>query len=61
VARNVGAGPWDRDEIDTRIVRTALDGTGRIIDSEEKVGGYPVVEETRTEFDPNDWESLLEK
>jgi pectate lyase len=61
VARNVGARPWDRDEIDTRIVRAALDGTGRIIDSEEEVGGYPVAEETRTEFDPNDWESLLEK
>ena len=43
------------------IVRAALDGTGRIIDREEEVGGYPVAEETRTEFDPNDWESLLEK
>ena len=61
VARNVGARPWDRDEIDTRIVRAALDGTGRIIDSEEEVGGYPVVEETRTEFDPNEWESLLKR
>jgi hypothetical protein len=59
VARNVGARPWDRDEIDTRIVREALDGTGRIIDSEEKVGGYPVVKKTRTKFDPNEWEMLL--
>jgi hypothetical protein len=61
VARNAGARPWDRDEIDARIVRQALDGTGRIIDSEEEVGGYPVLKETRAAFDPNDWEMLLEE
>ena len=56
VAHNAGARPWDRDEIDTRIVRQAMDGTGRIIDSEEEVGGYPVVEETRAAFDPDKWD-----
>ena len=59
VARNAGARPWDRAEIDARIVRQALDGTGRIIDSEEEVGGYPVLKETRAAFDPNDWKMLL--
>jgi hypothetical protein len=41
VARNAGARPWDRDPIDQRIVQVALEGKGRIIDSEQAVGGYP--------------------
>jgi hypothetical protein len=41
VARNAGARPWDRDPIDQRIVQAALEGKGRIIDSEQTVGGYP--------------------
>ena len=56
VSRNAGARPWDRDEIDKRIVRGALDGTGRIIDSERDVGGYPAVPETRSPFDPHEWD-----
>ena len=41
VARNAGARPWDRDPIDQRIVQAALEGKGKIIDSEQTIGGYP--------------------
>ena len=36
-----GARPWDRDPHDWRIVSNAVEGLGRIIDSEREVGGYP--------------------
>jgi pectate lyase len=55
VTRNAGARPWDRDAIDQRIVRQALDGTGRVINSEQEVGGYPAQKETRQPFNPADW------
>ncbi|WP_414663336.1 pectate lyase family protein [Horticoccus sp. 23ND18S-11] len=41
VLKNAGARPWDRDEVDQRIVRQVREGKGRIIDSQEQVGGYP--------------------
>lgn len=41
IIRNVGARPWDRDAIDMRIVQQLQDGGGRIIDSQDEVGGYP--------------------
>lgn len=44
VARFAGARPAERDAIDERIVREALTGTARIIDSQEEVGGYPKLE-----------------
>ena len=46
VARFAGARPAERDAIDERIVREALTGTARIIDSQEEVGGYPKIEPT---------------
>jgi len=55
VAKNAGARPWDRDPIDARIVKAALDGTGKIIDSEQEVGGYPKPTETRAPFNPDEW------
>lgn len=55
VAKNVGARPWDRDAIDRRIVEDALAGKGKIIDSEQEVGGYPVQKETRMVFVPEQW------
>jgi len=55
VASNAGARPWDRDEIDERIVRQALAGRGKIIDSEKEVGGYPKIKATRSGFAPADW------
>ena len=46
VARFVGARPAERDAIDTRVVREALTGAARMIDSQEEVGGYPAPEPT---------------
>ena len=43
VLQHAGARPWDRDVIDRRIVQQVVDGKGRIIDSQEQVGGYPTV------------------
>ena len=56
VTRHAGARPWDRDAIDKRIVTEALRGTGRIIDSEQEVGGYPRLKPTRASFDPDQWD-----
>lgn len=51
VVANAGARPKDRDEVDKRIVQQLLDCTGRIIDSQEEVGGYPTAETTRRELE----------
>jgi pectate lyase len=55
ILKNVGARPWDRNAIDKRIIREIREGTGKIIDSEQEVGGYPEMKETRAPFDPNKW------
>jgi len=55
VLLNAGARPWDRDAIDRRIVEQARTGTGRIIDSEDQVGGYPSTPATHQAFAPEDW------
>ena len=41
VLKNAGARPADRDPIDRRIIDSVQKGRGRIIDSQEEVGGYP--------------------
>src|SRR4029079_13738488 len=41
VLREAGARPARRDPIDARIVRSVIDGTGGLIDSQEQAGGYP--------------------
>ena len=46
---------WARDPIDARIVEDVRKGTGRIIDSENEVGGYPVRPETRAAFVESEW------
>lgn len=51
-----GARPWERDPIDQRIVENVRKGTGRIIDSEQEVGGYPVRPETRAVFVESEWD-----
>ncbi len=56
VLKNAGARPWDRDEIDRRIIAEVRAGGGRIIDSEQEVGGYPVVTPTHVAFDPREWD-----
>jgi hypothetical protein len=41
VSKHAGARPRDRDDIDKRIIRDFLNRQGRIIDSQDDVGGYP--------------------
>ena len=55
VIANAGARPWDRDDIDRRILENAIEGRGKHLDSEQEVGGYPKVAETRQVFVPADW------
>jgi len=44
VLAHAGARPADRDAVDERIVRDVLDSRGRIIDSQNDVGGWPVAQ-----------------
>ena len=55
VARNCGARPWDRDPIDARIIRDALQGIGKIIDSETEAEGSPVRPATSVPFQLSEW------
>jgi hypothetical protein len=41
VVATAGARPTDRDAVDLRIIENFLAKTGRIIDSQNEVGGYP--------------------
>lgn len=56
VLANAGARPWDRDDVDRRIIANVVEGRGAIIDHEDEVGGYPVVSETRAPFIAADWD-----
>ena len=47
VLQSAGSRPAHRDPIDARIVRSVIDGTGRIIDSQDQVGGYPIRPQTQ--------------
>jgi pectate lyase len=56
VLKNAGAFPWDRDDIDKRIIAEIQSGKGRIIDSEKDVGGYPVFEPVYRKFTADEWD-----
>ncbi len=56
VLANAGARPWDRDDVDRRILANVVEGRGAIIDNESQVGGYPVVAEVRAPFIEADWD-----
>lgn len=56
VLANAGARPWDRDLHDVRVTADVAEGRGYIIDSEQEVGGYPVMQETRRAFDASLWD-----
>lgn len=56
VLANAGARPWDRDAVDRRIIQQVRDGTGKIPDSEQEVGGYPNPPETHRAFDASRWD-----
>ena len=49
VLKRAGARPARRDPIDQRIVAAVIEGSGRIIDSQSEVGGYPARAEARRE------------
>jgi pectate lyase len=63
VLKNAGAFPWERDAIDTRIISDIRSGKGKIIDSENEVGGYPAYTPVYREFNPDEWDltSLTKK
>ena len=56
VLKNTGARPWDRDEIDKRIIQQVKNKTSKIIDSEKEVGGYPTAEPVFQEFKVDEWD-----
>ncbi len=56
VFAEAGARPWARDAVDRRILQEVRAGTGRIIDDEREVGGYPVMAQTRRPFVEADWD-----
>jgi hypothetical protein len=47
VLKNAGARPKDRDAIDQRMVQDYRERKGKIIDSQDEVGGYPKVAATQ--------------
>ncbi len=56
VLENVGAFPWKRDDIDSKIIEGVISGGGKIIDSEVEVGGYPDYKPVCRKFDANEWD-----
>lgn len=60
---HAGARPWDRDEVDQRLLNEMLNGTGKIIDYETEVGGYPTATSTNSPFHAENWnmDYLIEK
>lgn len=60
----VGARPWDRDEIDSRIIRQSRAATTRIINSEEEVGGRLFRAKTKShsrKFNAEEWDECFER
>jgi hypothetical protein len=51
VTRHAGARPRERDDVDSRIIRQFEERKGRIIDSQDEVGGYPKAVPTRRKLD----------
>ena len=47
VLKNVGSRPKKRNAIDQRIIDDVKNGSGKVINSQEEVGGYPQWETTR--------------
>ena len=55
IIKSVGAIPWDRDSVDSRIVNEMITHTGKIIDYETEVGGFPVQTPTSESFVESEW------
>ena len=56
VLKNAGAFPWERDDIDKRIIGQVQSGKGKIIDSEKEVGGYPKYKPVSRKFIADEWD-----
>ena len=56
ILQNAGAFPWQRDEIDQRIIDEVRSGQGKIIDSEKEVGGYPKIQPVYRKFVAEEWD-----
>jgi hypothetical protein len=56
VLKNAGAFPWDRDEVDRRIIAGVKSGDGKIINSELEGGDYPVIKPVFRKFNPTEWD-----
>ena len=55
MSRHIGARPWERDEIDTRIINNVINKGGRIINLETEVGGFGVAKGNYSEFKTDEW------
>jgi hypothetical protein len=53
---NAGARPWSRDSVDRRIILEVARGGGKILDSENEVGGYPQATPRYVPFVENEWD-----
>ena len=58
VLKNAGARPWDRDEIDVKLIENVKAGRGKIIDSEAEAGGYPVITPVYQKFNADEWDLI---
>jgi len=62
VLAHAGAVLPKRDAVDTNVVNNVIDGTGKIIDDEQQVGGWPVLKSAKPPLDtdqdgmPDEWE-----
>jgi hypothetical protein len=64
VLADAGAMPWNRDSVDIRVLNDLVKGTGKLIDSQKDVGGYPDLPKAKrpADFDtdgdgmPDAWE-----
>jgi pectate lyase len=56
VLARAGARPWDRDYHDNRVLADVAEGRGKLIDSQNDVGGYPSHKQTMRAFSESDWD-----
>jgi hypothetical protein len=56
IYESAGARPWDRDDVDFKILSDVAEGRGEIIDSEtQNYYGYPKYQRTDAPFVEADW------
>ena len=66
ILENAGAVTPTRDEVDLRVVKSVRDGNGRVIDSQDEVGGWPKMAHGVPPVDsdhdgmPDEWEASLD-